>query len=675
MIPMRNVRFVFYVAIFTLILFKQLPVAQSHGLRILDLLLRNQADTQCASIYVHGSKELEQFETLNENYEGFPRANQQNSILSSLCIKYVVLTSSYINQTQILRDVFRYAEASSVVLLPAKIGYVQAYNKEYIKDVVYGVFESSFYLSVHCIFLIVDNGDVFQWEKYSTQLHVQKQPANMMLVKFMMRNSESGKQVELYVRYMCFGYCPEQWTRFTYHLLPSLSLHKKHTHNANSRLISYGLRPTGQTSDSNLFAFCSKSVPIRCGSGCSANVMIPLTLSNIHNLTVKIFNQRVASEEKAFQDDHEPYLTEPYSRLDEISDTEMYEMIYATDAFLIVYYCSKTNRWSVDESKLFHWIVPFTVSLWLYCFTLLAVPVLATLFLRKSVSESMAVFFGILGVVLKQYTNVVGKQLLVFTSVFALIVCSFYESQITSLAIVQLPPSKIQSFHELITKGYKILLYEELPVELFESEFKRRNMLDVFNQSFFRFASLYDDFDETIDLKTKLLATSDGNVSYALYEQNVHIHFNLWYSTELTRKETGSPDYDCHSLPDVLLPTQDFWRTNLKNRYWLQRSILSLDAAGLYQIWETWPDWVIKFQYINEERELQHQGKWLGESLFHKKIMGPALIRIEEIFGFLFLTSCLVIASFLLLFLEYYAKHRADNLTDNRVIIIRPTNT
>ncbi|CAL8132558.1 unnamed protein product [Orchesella dallaii] len=460
------------VVLCTLNLFKQFPVSQSQGLQILELLFRNQAVTQCASVYIHGSEELEEFAKLRENRDGFSRAYQQNSIFFSLCIKYVVLTSSYISKTKIAREIFQYAEASSEVLLPAKIGYVKSFRAKYIEKVVYDVFERSFYLSAHCLFVIVDNGDVFQWGKYATRLHVHEHPANMVLAKFRMQNSHGRKTVVLYVHYMCYDYCPQQWTQFANNLLPPISLHKKYVYKANSRSIRYSFWPRGPIDYSNLFALCSKAVPLRCNGDCSAYVMIVLAISDIHNLTVKVFNQRSEAQEKAFFDGSDPYIVSPEFLESEITLEVIYILIYDRDTYQKLYYCSETNLLSVDESKLFYWIAPFTIPLWLYCFTLLATPVCATFCRSKSVSESVAVLIGVVGMVLKQYTYVVGKKLLVFTSFFALIVCSFYESQITSLAIVQLPPPVIQSLQELVSKRYKILLFEELPLDYFESEFK-----------------------------------------------------------------------------------------------------------------------------------------------------------------------------------------------------------
>ncbi|CAL8128928.1 unnamed protein product [Orchesella dallaii] len=351
--------------------------------------------------------------------------------------------------------------------------------------------------------------------------------------------------------------------------------------------------------------------------------------------------------------------------------------MYSEDLNDLISYCRNENHESQDTINAFsHWILPFTFSLWIVCFIVLSIPGFVTYCLTKSVLDSVSVLIGVVGVVLKQYTNIVGKELLVFTSFFALIACSFYESQITSLAIVQLPPPIIQSLEELINKGYKILTTQEQEdffVDL-KLDFKIRNMLDVLNQSWYKYAGEYDDLWYVTDLEVKLLANSNGSQSYAEIKVEKVMPFNVWYKTELIRKYTGVSEYACYSIPDKIGTTQTNWNTNVKNRHWLQMSLSYMNAAGLPQIWDNWSYWWIRLHYIMNERELQEQGRWLGDSLFHEKELGPALIKIHELRGFLVLAFFPATLSIVLLVLEI-CRRIVENKNENKVVIIVPTTT
>ncbi|CAL8130252.1 unnamed protein product [Orchesella dallaii] len=391
-------------------------------------------------------------------------------------------------------------------------------------------------------------------------------------------------------------------------------------------------------------------------------------MKNLHNFTVGIFNKHVASQRKAYKGNPNPYIHSPLSRIVSPSNpiTMTYQIIYSDDLSEIISYCRKENH-ALQEANmgLLHWILPFTFPIWIVCLILLAIPGFVTYYHTKSVSDSVSVLIGVLGVALKQYTNVIDKKLLVFTSFFGLIVCSFYETQITSSAMAQLPLPIIQSLEELIRKGYKLLITRETLIGDYELDFKFRNMLDVFNKSWYTYASLYDDYASRTDLEVILLANSNGSAAYAEIKDKKAMQYNLWFKTELLRNHTGDFEYACYSIPDQLKISQDYWRTNVKNRHWLQLSLSYMNAAGLPQIWDGWSVWVDRLYYMMEERYLREEGDWLGDSLFHKKELGPALIKIHELGGLLLLAICPVIISIVLLVLEI-CKHRAYNKNLNK---------
>ncbi|CAL8130322.1 unnamed protein product [Orchesella dallaii] len=380
----------------------------------------------------------------------------------------------------------------------------------------------------------------------------------------------------------------------------------------------------------------------------------------------------VKSELTAFSVDIDPYIMSPSTpRRNSIVDLrDTHGKIYAKDSSLIVYYCRNEAQLEVVENKMLHWLVPFQTTLWIVCLMLLAIPSLITFCLSKSASDSVAVVFGVVGVVLKQYTSVVYRKLLVFTSFSALIICSFYESQITSLATIHIPSPTIQSLPELFGRGYKILKHKEVDLGSFYFDFRARKLQNVLNTSFFTYASKFDDYRERIHQVVKLLATSNQNLSYAAFDVDETAQFQVWYKTELIRRETRDADYYCYSLPEKLKTSQDYWNINVKNKYWLEMSMRFLHSSGLHQIWDSWSDWALTFDYMLDERNLQEKGKWLGESLFHKKKLGPALIRIDELGGFLLLASCPILLSIVLFVLEIYTKYRDDNVAGNRLRII-----
>ncbi|CAL8098732.1 unnamed protein product [Orchesella dallaii] len=352
-----------------------------------------------------------------------------------------------------------------------------------------------------------------------------------------------------------------------------------------------------------------------------------------------------------------------------------HEIMYSEDVNFIIYYCRNENLELQEENIGFlHWIVPFTFPLWIVCLILLVIPVFITYCRTKSVSDSVSILIGVVGEVLKQHTNVVDKKLLVFTSFSALIVCSFYESQITSLAIVQIPPPTIQTLQELINKGYKLLKTEGAPSDDYRLDFKFRNIENVFNESWFVYKKKYGDYDSAVDRIVNLLARSTKNLSYAGIKRNNIIQFTLFQTTNLIRKQTGVAGYACHSVPDKIGKGQDYWRTSVKNKHWLEVSLSYMNAAGLPRIWDSWSVWVRRLRFMKKERKLREEGKWLGDSLFHKKELGPALIKIQELEGFLLLALCPVIISIVLLGVEI-SKHWVDNKNKNNVVIISPIAT
>ncbi|CAL8098714.1 unnamed protein product [Orchesella dallaii] len=406
--------------------------------------------------------------------------------------------------------------------------------------------------------------------------------------------------------------------------------------------------------------------------------MVVLTIKNVHNFTGRIFSDFVSSQRRAYEANINPYISSE-THIEITSNTSIfitYQIMYSEDFNFIIYYCRDENL-ELQEANIgfLHWIVPFTFPLWTVCLILLVIPVFVTYCHTKSVLDSVSVLIGVFGEVLKQHTNVVDKKLLVFTSFSALIVCSFYESQITSLAIVQIPPPTIQTLQELINKGYKLLKMEESSSDNYRLDFKFRNLENVFNESWFAYKKKIDgDYDSTKDLIVNLLARSTKNLSYAGIKDYKIIQFTLIKTTKLIRKQTGVAGYACYSVPDKIGKSQDYWQTSLKNKHWLEVSLSYMNAAGLPRIWDSWSVWVRRLKLMKNERKLREKGKWLGDSLFHKEELGPALIKIHELVGFLLLALCPVIISIVLLGLEI-CKHWVDNKSENKVVIFSPIAT
>ncbi|CAL8098723.1 unnamed protein product [Orchesella dallaii] len=605
----------------------------------------------------------------------------QSPALSRMCVKFVVLKRDYIHDTKIARDVSRYAEISQVVLLPAMIDYSlgKSFNASYIEKVVYGVFHESFYLSAYSLFLIVDNGAVFKWKTYITKTKVHRHPANMILVKFKTIHQNSHKTVVPFMHYMCYNYCSKRWSNIREFglFLQVVNLHKMQLYNANARSIKYKLFPTATVYPRNLLDLCENFIPLRCGGEYESKIMVVLTIKNIHNFTGRIFSFYVPSQRRAYKSNFNPYISSQ-THMKIMSNTSIsitYQIMYSEDFNSLIYYC-RDETLELQEASIgfLHWIVPFTFSLWILCLILIVIPVFVTYYHTKSVSDSVSILIGVVGEVLKQHTNVVDKKLLVFTSFSALIVCSFYESQITSLAMAQIRPPTIQTLQELINKGYKLLKTEGASSDAYRLDFKFRNIENVFNESWFVYKKRYGDYDSAVYRIVNLLARSTKNLSYAGIKDNKLIQYTLLETTELIRQQTGVASYACHSVPDKIGKSQDFWKTSLKNKHWLEVSLSYMNAAGLPQIWDSWANWVDRHMWMMDEWYLREEGNWLGDSLFHKKELGPAFITIQELVGFLLLALCPVIISIVLLALEI-CKHWVDNKNKNNVVIISPIAT
>ncbi|CAL8130068.1 unnamed protein product [Orchesella dallaii] len=610
-----------------------------------------QMVAHCVSVYIHGSEELNMVEMRNDK---------------NMCIKYVILSSSFGYNSPITREVSRYAELSSIILLPAVTGYYsgKSFNPEYIEKVVYDVFDGSFRLSVHCLFLIVDNGSVFNTNVYYTELEVQSNPANMALVKLTLQEKIDGRKVVVhYLQYLCDGYCPQHWIEgHTFgELLPTITLHKKNLYEANFRLVSYGYIPSTSTIPDDVVSFCLKIVATLSYVYCDSHVMVIASLEKLHNFSSTIYNLRNKSRSDDFFANSYTYIQSPSPSFRRISHVS--QGTYSHDTSKFIFYCSKESR-SVNKSKILHWFRPFTPLLWLYCFMLLAVPFVVTFISTKSVSDSVGTIYGVVVLVLGQYTGLIGKKLLIFASFFGLIVGSFYESQITSEAIVQLPPETIHSLQELLQKGYKILGVVEDVLEQYKQEFIIRNLMDKFNESWYIYGSGYVESDRRITAEANLLATQ----KYAKITNAQLLWYNLIKYSEHVRKQTGIAEYDCFMIPDEIVKRQVYWRMTVKNRYWLGKSIHRVQEAGLTDVWDGWVKWLSKLNYIMYEQRLIRKGTWLGDSLFHKKDLGPGLITVQEVGGFFILALCPYITSILILVVEMYAEKRSLKVNSVQII-------
>ncbi|CAL8130138.1 unnamed protein product [Orchesella dallaii] len=578
----------------------------------------NQTLAQCLNIYIHGHEELELIEKAHEKYDNFRKSFSEIKIIS-MCAKFVVLNGSFNPSSEIARDVSRYTDTSSIILLPAMTRYHpgEIFNPKYIKRVVHDVFDESFRLSAHCVFLIVDNGRVFNTKESINKIKVQEHPANMIVMKLKIRKQADGRNVVLhYLQHLCDGYCPQYWTEGqTFgELLPPLKFHKKNMYRANFRSVSYAYAPTFHNQPEDVLLYCSKFVTKLNSMYCDSKVMVIVSLKKLHNFTFTIYNLRNKSQRKAFKDDTDPYILS--AKTDFRSTLKFaFDASYSHDSSKGLLYCGKESRAEI-KNTIMHWIEPFAVLLWLYCFMLLGIPFLFALLSTKSYSYSLGIIYGAVGVILRQYTDVVGRKLLISTSFFGLIVGGFYESQITSLAIVQLPIKTIQSLQELLRKEYKILVEEEHILGQYKHDFKIRDVLDKFNESWFIYASADDDYASVVRILLNLLATK----KYATILPTSYIFNNALQFAERIRRDTGAAEFHCYGIPEELVKDRNYWTLTVKNKYWVKKSMHHMQEAGLYEIWNRWLEWFFQFDYIVYERRRQEKGTMLGDSLIHKKI-------------------------------------------------------
>ncbi|CAL8098206.1 unnamed protein product [Orchesella dallaii] len=454
-------------------------------------------------------------------------------------------------------------------------------------------------------------------------------------------------------------------------LLPPIHLHKKLLYNANSRSVSVGLRSDTRFIPKNLMSFCQTSLRTEFDASCDFKPLVIASLAMVHNFTFRIFNIRDLSEKKAFQADTDPYIESPSSDESEKYSEQLYKLMYGEDTSFVIYYCSRELVDTANDNKIMHWIYPFTASVWIILFQLLVgIPSLVTFIFTKSIRKAITVVICTVSGVIGHDTGAIGRTMSTLISLFGFIICSFYESQITSLAVVQRPPPTIQSLNELIAKGYKILKNKESHTQRFEIDFKTRNMEGVFNKSWFVFGSKYDEFYENLGVQVKLLSQSTNNLKYASFVDRQFIYYNLKEKTELTRKETGLEDYNCHSIPEELARSKYFWKLYVKNHYWLEKTIHRIQSAGLQQQWSHWARLSVEFGLIANERKLRNNGKWMGESLFGKYSLGPGLVRVGELRSFMFLALCPLTGGIICLILEIYYNMKQEILKGKMSVTI-----
>ncbi|CAL8098166.1 unnamed protein product [Orchesella dallaii] len=576
-----------------------------------------------------------------------------------MCIKLVVLTSDY--SSQISREISRYSDASSVVIFPVQKSYGLQRNDSdtyaYIEFVVYDVFGMSFYLTANSMFVLVRNKK-FKRKKDRPTLDIQKEPSNMILLAFKIIETKEGqKTVTPYILYMCYKYCLQGWTKLNKFgkLLPPIHLHKKLLYDAHSRSVSVSLKSVTRFIVEDFISFCETSLRTRFDTSCDFQPLVIASLAMVHNFTFRIFNLRDLSGKKAFEADAHPYIESPTSEDSETYSDQLYKLMYAEDTSYVIYYCRREQVSTANGNKVMHWIYPFTASVWIILLQLMVgIPSIVTIIFTKSIQKTITVVICTVSGVIGHDTGAIGRKMFTFISLFGFIICSFYESQITSLAVVQQPLPTIQTLHELIAKGYKLLYDEEGSIQEFEIDFKIRNMEGVFNKSWFVYGSQYDEFDGHLEVEIKLLTLSEQKLKYASIADKKFVYYHLKRNTELTRKEIGLGDYNCHSIPDELGRSQYFWKLYVKNQYWLEKTIHRIQSAGLQRKWSHWAHLSDEVQFITNERQLRKNGNWLGESLFGTHSLGPGLVRIEELGSFMLLALCPLVTGIVCFILEMY---------------------
>ncbi|CAL8098252.1 unnamed protein product [Orchesella dallaii] len=613
-------------------------------LQTLKYLFLLEERRQCINVYIHGSIELGEVEKSIETYD-----NIKEFPTSLMCIQIVVLTSGY--NSQISREISRYSDTSSVLIFPVQNGrrirnnYV---DNKYIELVVYKVFDAGFHLSVTSLFLLVDNSDLFKRKGYSPTFDIQKHPTNVMLLAFKSKETRDGQKIIApYVNYLCYKYCSQRWMSSNEfgNILPPIDLHKKMLYNSNSMSVSVGLRPDTRRIDPSM--------------------------EMIHNFTFTIYNIRDSSEKKAYHAESNPFIDSPLRKRFRKNIEFVYSLMYEEDTSATIYYCIKYKINTDNDSKVMHWIYPFTASVWIILLQLLlGIPSIVTIIFTKSIPKTISVVIGTVSGVIGHGNGTIGRTMFAFISLFGFIICSFYESQITSLAIAQQPPQIIQSLNELINKGYKILTDEESNIQKFEIDFKIRNMEKAFNQSWFLFGKGIDNYNKHVELNVKLLAFSNSTLKYASFTRTNLIEYNLREKTERIRQHTGIGDYNCHSIPDTIGQNKSFWNLGVKNRYWIEKTAHKVQSAGLQERWNRWSDIKSEWEFIMNERRLRKSGKWLGESIFGTHSLGPGLVGVAELGSFMLLLLCPFLTGILCLILEVYSKCKHDVLEGKVVATI-----
>lgn len=334
---------------------------------------------------------------------------------------------------------------------------------------------------------------------------------------------------------------------------------------------------------------------------CSPNIFSVNEFSKVHNLSIVSFHNlekfsRMVPVMYEAQALHGMFYGLNFSTVSKFYTTGFLFSEFDSFSFL---YCQLTR--GDDETKdLEFWVQPFKVELWIALIFIMAMCcIYSQAGLRDNnkfaveVCESAFKFIEVL-IGNGNINNSLFQLCLAYLGFF---VCLFYSSCLLGFVVMESPPAPYTSIKEILTDGYKILLFPQTGVKDNLSPDLKLRGIDPVSKAF----PVYDDVllrtpGLTVSfvadqLMEKRLVVSDTSVA----QRNLRV----W---SIVLNQHTDVKYECHVLPEAMHAHSFFWIMYTINRDWIRITMNRLVEAGLQKMWIEWGERAFRLALELEEK-------------------------------------------------------------------------
>ncbi|CAL8097746.1 unnamed protein product [Orchesella dallaii] len=376
-----------------------------------------------------------------------------------------------------------------------------------------------------------------------------------------------------------------------------VEFHKNQFWNGNRQKVSaFVFHPDKSYFDSQNDRYLCRTMALngryRDSHFCVYDVMTSIYLSEIHNLTTKLYDLNT-ERTKVLGSGEEQFMGPTgYSGYPENSYMKQFKTTCFSN-FLKEYviYCSWISHKNIEISSYFAiWVYPFSFKLWLI--TLSSIMAGLQVFIIRGKKYCPKLLILVILIAGQGLPNGVKKcSKFIFVLVFAtFFITNLYGNEITSYIIAPESPKPIQFLSELLSKGYKLVSSNPDVDDKFGVAFKSNGVYNKLNQSFVIDSNLSEEklFEMIRNKETKYAGTTDiPETDLLLIQSGIN-----WKSEDF-----DGTDFNCNQLPKPLVSTEASRIVYAVNRHWLFESVMWMHSSGLPKAWEAWRQWNLQRKY------------------------------------------------------------------------------